>query len=66
MTPDSCLIVVFAALLGAAYWLWLAVKAPRTRIVLIAVALVCFVATIVIRDIEDARDVASAEQHFVP
>ena len=66
MTPDSCLIVVFATLLGAAYWLWLAEKAPRTRIVLIAVALVCFVATIVIRDIEDARDVASAEKHFVP
>jgi hypothetical protein len=58
--------LVFAVLLGAAYWLWLAEKAPRTRIVLIAVALACFVATLVIRDIEDAREVASAEQHFVP
>ena len=66
MTPDACLILLVAALLGAAYWLWLAEKAPRTRLVLIAVALVCFVATIVIRDIEDAREVASAEQHFVP
>ena len=66
MTPDSCLILVFAVLLGAAYWLWLAEKAPRTRLVLIAGALVCLVATIVIRDIEDARDVATAEQHFVP
>ena len=66
MTPDSCLVLVFAALLGAAYWLWLAEKAPRTRLVLIAVALACFIATIVIRDIEDARDVASAEKHFVP
>jgi hypothetical protein len=66
MTPDSVLVLVFAVLLGAAYWLWLAEKAPRTRLVLIAVALACFVATIVVRDIEDARDVASAEKHFVP
>jgi len=66
MTPDGCLILLVAALLGATYWLWLAEKAPRTRIVLLAVALVCFVATVVIRDMEDARDVASAEQHFVP
>jgi uncharacterized membrane protein YoaK (UPF0700 family) len=66
MTPDSCLVLVFAALLGVAYWLWAAGKAPQTRLVLIAVALACFVATIVIRDIEDARDVASAEKHFVP
>jgi len=66
MTPDCWLVLVFAVLLGAAYWLWLAEKAPRTRIVLIAVALACFVATIVIRDIEDARQVASAEQHFMP
>jgi hypothetical protein len=66
MTPDSCLVLVFAALLGATYWLWVAEKAPRTRLVLIALALACFVATIVIRDIEDARDVASAEKHFVP
>jgi hypothetical protein len=66
MTPDCWLVLVFAVLLGAAYWLWLAEKAPRTRIVLIAVALACFVATLVIRDIEDAREVASAEQHFVP
>jgi len=66
MTPDCWLVLVFAVLLGAAYWLWLAEKAPRTRLVLIAVAFVCFVATVVIRDIEDAHQVASAEQHFVP
>jgi hypothetical protein len=66
MTPDSWLVLLFAVLLGAAYWLWLAELAPRARLVLVVVAVACFVATVVVHDIELSRDVASAEQHSVP
>jgi hypothetical protein len=66
MAPESCSIILFAALLGAAYLLWLAELAPRTRLLLVILALGCFVATIVLRDIQLARDVASARAVVAP
>jgi hypothetical protein len=60
MAPESCSIILFAVLLGGAYLLWLAERAPGTRLLLVVLALGFFVATIVLRNIQLARDVSSA------
>jgi hypothetical protein len=65
MTPDACLIVLFALLTVTAYLLWVRDALPRLRRILGALAFASLVAAVVLHDLEDSW-IASSERDPTP
>jgi hypothetical protein len=61
MTPDACLIILFAVLALAGYLVWVTDRLPRGRVPIGVLALVTLVLAIVFHDIEVSNVASRAE-----